>query len=106
MTTDQLERARASQALVFDAVMRAITDIHPMPEEGEGAGGIDFFPTLDGLLQTIASLAILSEAFPTTRDKREFADNMRAGLVKHMADVERAVAGGRYWERRRIDGLP
>ncbi|MEP7007325.1 MAG: hypothetical protein ABI810_15170 [Sphingomonas bacterium] len=106
MTVDQIERASAGQALVFDAVMHAITAIHPMPEEGEGAGGIDFFPTLDGLLQTMATMTILSGAFTTTRDRRELADRIRASFVKHMADVERAVASGRYWEGRPLDAMP
>jgi hypothetical protein len=56
MTPEQRAGARATQALVFDATIRAITNIHPMTEEGERAGGIDFFPTLDGLRQTIATL--------------------------------------------------
>lgn len=106
MGEEQLARARASQALVFDAVMRAITDIHPMPEEGEGAGGIDFFPTMDGLLQVIGTMAVLVGAFPTSRDKREFSEHMRKGLVKHIADAERAAANGNFWESRRLDRMP
>jgi hypothetical protein len=106
MTPEELAAARANQALVFDTVMRAITALHPMPEEGEGAGGIDFFPTIDGLLQSIASLVVTSGAFPTARERREFAENMRKSLIRHMADIERAVESGDAWQSRQIEAMP
>ena len=49
-------------------------------------------------------MTILSGVLPSTRDRRELADRMRSGFVKHMADVDRAVAEGAYWQGGRSSG--
>ncbi|MDO7843558.1 hypothetical protein [Sphingomonas immobilis] len=103
---DQLEQMKMSQALAYTAVMGALTSLHAMPEEGPGAGAIDFFPTIDGLLQVIATLAMMVDAFPTKRDQRQFVETMRKGLLAHFVDAERDAKQGLLGESRRLDQMP
>jgi hypothetical protein len=48
---------------------------------------LDILSTTDGLVAAIAMITEGSGMFQSQRERREFADNMRSGLLKHMKDA-------------------
>jgi hypothetical protein len=81
-TTEQLEAASEYVLAVRTAAMEAIAKIPP-PKAWDDPGRT-ILMSVDGLIAVIAMYVEASGLAATPRDKRHFADECRAGLLKGM----------------------
>ena len=94
---EQLAAATVQRELVTSMVLKAVANVPKAFSEPTHIA-LAVASTMDGVLGALAWLAATSEQYPTPRDKRLLADEVRKGLIKFMNVAERDIEAGRDWE--------
>jgi hypothetical protein len=85
MEAEELAEMSANQKIVFSGVMHELSRMSG--PGGELEGRLDFLPTIDGLIQAIATMAVQT-GYLERESPEQLADRIRAGVVAHIADAQ------------------